>query len=258
MRTALVVLSILFAPSLAAAEVADVHDTWNALVQRYVVDERWVDYSAWHASEEDLQTLTEVVEAYESVDPSTLTDDQKVAFWLNVYNAATVELVLEHYPVDSIKDIGGLIGSPWGMERVTVAGETLTLDQIQHDKLDPVAQDARVHFALNCASVGCPPLAPFAFTGDAIDEQLDRVARRAVTDPEWVDLTGCTGTYGDGTIRLTKIFDWYRDDFGGDEGVREFLARYRPDDAFRLRNTSCSLDFSGYDWNLNAPPASRS
>jgi len=65
-RTALVVLSILFAPSLAAAEVADVHDTWNALVQRYVVDERWVDYSAWHASEEDLQTLTEVVEAYES------------------------------------------------------------------------------------------------------------------------------------------------------------------------------------------------
>ncbi len=258
MRTILVVLSVLFVASPATAGVTDAHTAWNTLVERYVVDERWVDYAAWHASGDDVQALRDVVDAYEAVDASTLSRDQRVAYWLNLYNAATVELVLEHFPVESIKDIGGLIGSPWGIERVTVAGEALTLDQIQHEKLDPVAQDPRIHFALNCASVGCPPLAPFAFTGDAIDEQLDRVTRRAVTDTAWVDLSGCAGTYGDGTIRLTKIFDWYRDDFGGDDGIREFLIRYRPDDAFRLRNTSCALDFSGYDWNLNAPPASRS
>lgn len=234
---------------------ADATQAWGELTARYVVDERWVDYAAWHASDDDRRALGAVVDAFEAVDPAALARDDRLAFWINLYNAATVELVLENHPVASIKDIdgGGLFGSPWKIERVTVAGRALTLDQIEHEIIRPEFGDPRIHFAVNCASVGCPPLASEAYVGARLDAQLDAACRRALNDPTWVDLSGCTGSYGDGTIRLTKLFDWFRDDFGGDDAVRDFIATYRPADAFRLRNTTCTLEYDDYDWRLNMP-----
>ena len=252
----LVLLLLALSPP-AHAQVERATSMWDTLVDRYVVDERWVDYAAWHASESDLRALRETVDAFEAVDPSTLERDARVAYWIDLYNAATLELVFDHYPVDSIKDIGGLLDSPWSREVVTVAGEDLTLDEIQKEKLAPVANDPRMHFAINCASVGCPPLASRAYGARDLEAALDTATRRTVHDSTWVDLGGCDGAYAEGEIRLSKIFDWYQDDFGGQEGVRAFLSRYRPEDALRLRNTRCGLASMEYDWGLNAPPAQR-
>lgn len=255
----LLALFLVAAAGPASAALDEATAAWDTLTGRYVVDDRWIDYAAWHASADDMAALSAVVDAFETIDPSTLDRDDRLAFWINVYNAVTVELVLEHYPLDSIKDIdgGGLLGSPWKLERVTIGGRALTLDQIEHDIIRGEFDDPRIHFAVNCASVGCPPLAARAYVGDRLDEQLDAATRRAVDDPTWVDLSGCTGSYGDGVIHLTKIFEWYRDDFGGEDGVRAFLARHRPDDALRLRNTNCALRSMDYDWTLNSPPAQR-
>lgn len=255
MRFAILFLVLLTAP--ARADLQSATSAWGDLTTKYVVDERWIDYAAWHADAGDIAALAHVVDAFEAIDPSALDDDDRLAYWINVYNAVTVELILEHYPVESIKDIdgAGLLGSPWKLERVTIAGRALTLDQIEHEIIRVEFDEPRIHFAVNCASVGCPPLASEPYVGARLDEQLEEVTRRAMNDRTWVDLSGCAGSYGDGVIRLTKLFDWFRDDFGGDAAVREFIARYRPQDAFRLRNTNCALEYVDYDWDLNAPPA---
>ena len=239
-------------------DASAVETRWSELVARHVVDDRWVDYEAWHASEEDRAALDAVVDDLAALRPSAMDDAGAIATWINLYNAVTVQLVLEHYPLASIKDIDtGLFGSPWKIERVTVEGRRLTLDQIEHEILRVDFDEPRIHFALNCASVGCPPLADEAFTGERLDAQLDEVTARALRDPTWLDLDGCEGAYGEGVIRLTKIFDWFTGDFGGEDGVRDFLARHRPDARFVVQNTGCALDYMDYDWSLNAPPDSR-
>ncbi len=236
----------------------DLESRWNALLETYVLDERWVDYAGWHANPEHRAELRSLVEEFAKIDPAALEPQAAIAFWINVYNAVTVDLVLDHYPLRSIKDIdAGFLGSPWKIERITIGDHLLTLDAIEHEILRVDFDEPRIHFALNCASVGCPPLAPEAFTAARLDEQLDAATERALHSTEWVDLSGCDGSYGSGTIRLTKLFDWFAGDFGGETAVREFLARYRPGDSFTLRNTQCALEYFDYDWTLNAPPDQR-
>jgi len=253
-RSAFLLMLLLALP--ARADLDGATAAWGTLTAKYVVDDRWIDYESWHVDAHDVAALSNTVDAFEAIDPDALEGDDRLAFWINVYNAVTVELILDHYPVDSIKDIdgAGLLGSPWKLERVTIAGRPLTLDQIEHEIIRVEFDEPRIHFAVNCASVGCPPLASEPYVGARLDEQLEAATRRAMNDPTWVDLSDCGGSYDDGAIRLTKLFDWFRDDFGGDAAVRNFIARYRPADAFRLRNTNCDLEYVDYDWSLNAPP----
>lgn len=233
------------------------HDDYDALLERYVVDDRWVDYAAWFRSDEDRARLQNYLDQMATADPATLGRDGTLAYWINLYNALTLDLILDHYPVGSIKDLGGLLTSAWEKELVEVAGRAFTLNQIENDVIRRRFEDPRIHFALNCAAFSCPPLAGFAFTADQLDEQLERVTRRALRDPTWVDPSRCR-TYGKGTIRLSKIFDWYADDFGGEAGIRGFLARYLPEAELPLQNEGCSLDYLDYDWSLNLPPDERS
>lgn len=257
-QLALHFVPLLIALAQGALASAQATDRWTALLATYVVDERWVDYEAWHAHPDDRAELTALIETWGEVDPRVLTPAQAKAYWINLYNAATVELVLEHYPLASIKDIDtGLFGSPWKLERVAVGARTLSLDAIEHEILRREFDDPRIHFALNCASVGCPPLADEAFIAERLDAQLDAASARAVGSNEWVDPSGCAGSYGSGRIAVTKIFDWFADDFGGEAGIRDFLARHRPSDSFVLRNSGCALDYLDYDWTLNAPPQQR-
>lgn len=235
--------------------LADLHAPFDALLQRYVVQQRWVDYARWHALESDRQALESYVETLGLIDPSSLTEQQRFAYWINLYNALTVDLILDHYPLESIKDLGGFLSSPWKRKLVEVGGEELSLDEIEHVKLRRNFDDPRLHFALNCASIGCPPLHGRAFRAKSLAEQLEEVSLRALTDRAWVDLSECPGAYGEGAIRLSKIFDWYEDDFGGQQGVRRFLARYLPEHAFALANLDCELHYLEYDWALNDTPS---
>ncbi len=242
-----IALLILLIPSMATAQYSD-------LLERYVVEDRWVDYDAWRASTEDRVALQEYIDDLVATDIFALDHDAQIASWINLYNALTVDLILDHEPVDSIKDLGSLMTSPWEPVLVTVNGRELSLNDIEHEILRKDFEEPRIHFALNCASVSCPPLAAREYTAENLDSLLDEVASRALHDVAWFDPSGCDGAYGSGSLRLTKLFDWFSDDFGGEDGVRAFIQRYRPELKFQLLNTGCSLVYMDYDWNLNAPP----
>jgi hypothetical protein len=242
----LLALSLGFSLGLEArAGDANAHDSFGVLLAKYVHGGR-VDYRAWTADATDAQELADYVDRLESMDPEKMDSPDALAYWINLYNATTLELLLDHYPVDSIKDIGGLLSSPWKRELVAVSGEGLTLNEIENEIIRPRFADARIHFALNCAAVSCPPLQSFAFEGGKLDEQLERVTRAALADARFFDASSCVD--GSGKLRLSRIFDWYADDFKAASGSIEAFARHYAGDVVE---PGCKLDFMDYDWALN-------
>ena len=215
------------------------------------------DYGALKANGEDRAALRSYIASLEATDPGVLSRDEAFAFWVNLYNALTVEVVIDHYPVASIRDIAispGLFSTgPWGKKLVTVAGRELSLDDIEHGILRPDFGDSRVHYAVNCASVGCPDLASRPYTGDELDAMLDRAARAYVNSPRGARVEN-------GRLTASSIFKWYMKDFGGtEEGVLAELRKYAgPDLAAALENVSGVASYD-YDWSLNdaAEPENR-
>ena len=212
----LIALLILLIPSAATAQ-------YSALLERYVVEDRWVDYDSWRASIEDREALQAYIDSLVAAEIFSLDHDEQIATWINLYNALTVNLILDNKPVESIKDLGSLLTSPWEPVLVTVEGRELSLNDIEHEILRKAFEEPRLHFALNCASVSCPPLASREYTADNLDFMLDEVCSRALHDTAWFDPSGCGGAYGSGTIRLSKLFDWFSDDFGGEDGDRKSI-----------------------------------
>ena len=174
---------------------------------------------------------------------------EQMAYWINLYNALTVQVVLTHYPVDSIRDIdvspGLFSDGPWDRPLLTVAGEDLTLNDIEHRILRPIWRDPRIHYAVNCASVGCPNLQPVPYTGSNLEALLEGAARAYVNSPRGVRV----GRYG---LIVSSIYVWFQDDFGTrDDDVIDHLARYaEPELAAELRRVGKLADHS-YDWSLN-------
>jgi len=172
-----------------------------------------------------------------------------MAFWINLYNALTVQVVLDHFPVESIRDIKispGLFSfGPWGKLLVSVEDEEISLNDIEHRILRPVWRDPRIHYAVNCASIGCPSLDVRAYTADTIDARLDQAARAYVNDPRGV-------TIKNGRVSVSKIYDWFIDDFGGKEKtVLRHLTQYStPDLAAKLKEIG-KLSDEHYDWSIN-------
>jgi hypothetical protein len=168
------------------------------LLERYVQN-GIVNYRDLKAEETKLDQYLAILD---QTDPDELTRDEQFAFYMNAYNAYTLKLIVEHSPVKSIKDIGGLFRSPWKIKFCKVGGETLTLDDIEHNILRPRFQDARVHFAINCAAKDCPPLSSVPFQGATLDQQLDVNARAFLNNP--------AKTYLDGdTLWVSSIFKWF-------------------------------------------------
>lgn len=218
------------------ARAAQLHAGYSQLLQSYVKGIQ-VDYLTWASNWDDLKGLHDYVDALSGLDPKNWPDDDAIAYWINLYNAVTVRLILDHYPVDSIKDIGGA----WKKDRVEVVGEPFSLNAIENDVLRRMTRDARIHFAINCASVGCPPLRNEAYLADRLEEQLEDSTRRALQlDTQLV-------VVGD-TVVLSKIFGWYERDFEDDAGsVANFIERYRDD----LPLDDYKLETMDYDWSLN-------
>lgn len=222
------------------AEADSLHAAYGRLLHRYVVG-LGVDYPAWVVHGSDVASLEQYIRNLASLDPTDWDPANGLAYWINLYNGLTLRLILENYPLKSIKDIGGFLKkSPWKRKVVTIAGRTLTLDQIENEILRPTYRDPRVHFALNCASVGCPPLSNAAYRAGTISGQLDQSCARALNHERWVrvDAEG---------IQVTKIFDWYGDDFTGNGGsVRSFIDRHRTEPL-----PEGEIHFMSYDWSLN-------
>ena len=175
--------------------------------------------------------------------------DEQLAYWANLYNALTVRLVIAHYPLRSIRNVGGrpvwLGGGPWNRRLITVEGMALTLNDIEHRVLRRNWRDPRLHYAVNCASLGCPDLLPEPFLGDRVQDQLDEAARRFVNHPRGVRFDG-------DRLVVCRIYQWFIEDFGGtDAGVLDHLRRLAdPPLAARLARAQ-RIDGYQYDWRLN-------
>ncbi len=232
------------------------HRAWGVFLQRYRVTgaDRMarIRYAAVTAA--DRAALAQYVARLEAVDVDRLARPEQFAYWVNLYNAVTMRLVLERYPVKSIRDIslrGGLFEvGPWGAKLVTVKGERLSLDDIEHRILRPLWRDPRIHYVVNCASVGCPDVPPAPLTGANSETVLDAAARAYINHRRGAEVR-------DGRLAASSIYRWYREDFGGSEaGVLAHLRRYAaPALAAQLAGIS-SVDRYRYDWALNdAGPA---
>ncbi|MEM6486808.1 MAG: DUF547 domain-containing protein [Pseudomonadota bacterium] len=204
-----------------------------------------VDYGAAVA---DRSALQGYIDQLQRVEPTTLGRDAAFAYWVNLYNAVTILLVLDAYPVDSIREVrGGLFNTgPWGDEVVRVEGQDLSLDDIEHGILRPVWRDPRIHYAVNCASIGCPDLAAEPYTATRLETMLDAGARAYAAHPRGADAR-------DGEITVSKIYDWFAEDFGeGDErSVLDHLATYAPPGKAAQLAAAQGIDAYAYDWSLN-------
>ncbi len=244
---ALVVASLLAAAPGAIAggpeEARELHGEFDRLLKLHVVG-LGVDYATWHADEADVTALGRYVDELAAIDPADWSREDGLAYWINMYNAVTLRLILDNYPLDSIKDIGGLFNkSPWKRKLVEVGGRKLTLNDIENDIIRPTYEDARAHFAINCASIGCPPLRAEACLPELLDSQLDASCRLALNLDRWVSVTN-------NEVKITKIFDWYRGDFVADgASLLEFINRYRDE---KLPADTRGFGYLPYDWSLNS------
>lgn len=175
---------------------------------------------------------------------------EQFAYWVNLYNALTVALVLAHYPVDTIRDIdispGLFADGPWGRKLVTVEGRDLSLDDIEHGILRPIWRDPRIHYAVNCASTGCPDLQAEAFTAANAEALLDRAARAYVNSPRAASFDAA------GALTVSSLYDWYAVDFGNSAaGVLAHLRRHAAPALQQRLAEVTSIAGSDYDWTLN-------
>ena len=223
---------------------------WNSLLDMHLhVGEDGLnrfDYAG--LKKKGINKLKAYLDRLQSVDPAKLSRDEQFAFWTNLYNAKTVDVVASRNPVKSIRDIrltSFILPGPWKEKVVTVSGVKLSLDNIEHGILRPIWRDPRIHYAVNCASVGCPNLLKRAYSGEELEEMLDQAARGYINSSRGVRFDG-------NNIVASSLYDWYAADFGS--STRRILVHIRkyaePVLADRLAGASKISDYE-YDWNLN-------
>lgn len=259
MRGLLLILAMSLSGFLPASSYFDhSHGQWTALLEKHV---QWVaqgtasavDYPGFQADQAQLQAYLSELSAVTHEQYQQWSREQQLAFLINAYNAFTVQLILGHYPLESIKQIGGLFSNAWRQPFIPLLGQTLTLDEIEHGMLRQpgVFDDPRIHFAVNCASIGCPALRNEAFEAGRLDAQLEDGQQRFLRDRS-------RNRYDPKRTRflVSKIFQWYGKDFATRWGSLErYLQQHAsilasPTELERARSTA-DIDFSFYDWNLN-------
>ncbi len=225
------------------------HDKWQTILDSYLVDDTddGVNRFAYgKVSKADKALLKNYLSELTAQDPRDLNKNEQMAYWINLYNALTIDVVLDEYPVTSIRKIRFLTSpfGPWDKSLIKIDDEDLTLNDIEHRILRPIWQDPRIHFAVNCASIGCPNLQGTAFTADNLEELLDKGAVEFINHDRGVD--------GDaGKLKLSSIFDWYGEDFGSDvDEILEYLSDFAEEDRQSLFVDYESTSYD-YDWSLN-------
>ncbi|WP_020405973.1 DUF547 domain-containing protein [Hahella ganghwensis] len=226
------------------------HSRWNQVLATYLDVNHASGVHLFRYSDvtsEDHKKLSEYLHNLAELDPREFSRAEQKAYWINLYNALTVKLILKHYPVESITDLGETFFAfgPWDDDAVTVAGEELTLNDIEHQILRPIWQDPRIHYAVNCASFSCPNLASEAYTSTNLERLLEQGATSYINHERGVDLEG-------DELVLSSIYKWYQEDFGKDEqDVLRHLSSYaRPDLKKALEGFDGDIDYE-YDWRLN-------
>ena len=228
------------------------HQLWQSLLSRFVRESAdGINRVAYREFDESAKLeLSNYLESMSRVAPTQLNQNEQLAYWINLYNAQTIQVVLDHPKKKSILSMGPFFAfGPWDEPYLTIEGKPVTLNDIEHRILRPIWQDHRLHYVLNCASIGCPNLNRHAYQAELIDQQLAGAQANFLRHPRAVTLTDS------GKLQVTSLFDWYLIDFAQDiSGLLAYLAAQRPDLAADLSalvdEGNPKIDYV-YDWDLN-------
>ncbi|MBW2238697.1 MAG: DUF547 domain-containing protein [Deltaproteobacteria bacterium] len=227
----------------ARADTVVDHSIYSGLLKKYVHQSR-IDYRGFKTQEAHLDQYLKILEG---VDPKSLSRNEQFSFYINAYNAWTIKLILSGYPgIKSIKELGSIIKSPWEKKICRIDGNIITLDDMEHKILRPRFKDPRVHFAINCAALSCPPLGDRPYMGSTLDRQLDDSTQRFINNPERNYLK-------ENSLYASKIFKWFRGDFNDD--VIGFFLKYADEDLKKelaAKKGRIKIKYLHYDWSLNA------
>lgn len=236
---------LLFYVSTAYAQFDHSHKQWSNVLNKYTRVEgkqTLVNYKKLKSNPTELNLYLSSLEKLDFNHFEKFTSKEKLAFWINAYNAFTMKIIVDHYPVKSIKEIeGGLFGSgPWKLKFIKLFNKKMSLDQIEHDTIRKQYKEPRIHFAVNCASIGCPSLLREAFVAEAMDQQLDRAALNFLTNKDKNLIVG-------NQMKLSKIFKWYGDDFQeAYESFQNYIIK-----TLNLLQINYDIEYNEYNWNLN-------
>ena len=219
------------------------HEIWDSLLQEHVSPAGWVDYPGFIQDSSRLNRYLHLLEGNHPNDKHW-SRDERLAYWINAYNAFTVKLIVDHYPVASIKDIKNgipFVNTVWDIKFIHIEKATYDLNNIEHGIIRPKFNEPRVHFAVNCASVSCPKLSNRAYTADKLDEQLTQAARDFLSDES-------KNKVSRDKVQLSKIFSWYGGDFKeGGKSIIEYINQYAPVQA----SPDAKIEYLDYNWSLN-------
>lgn len=223
------------------------HENFDKVLKSYVNEKNLVAYAKLKFDSKDKNhPLNQFVNYTQSVPVKkyeSWNEKEKLAFLINAYNAHTLKLIIDHFPVKSIKDIGTLLTNPWKKDIMSMfAGKITTLDQIEHTWIRPKFKDYRIHSAVNCASKGCPVLRREAYTAEKLDAQLDDQMKLWLHDKS-------KNRVEKNTVLVSKIFSWYEEDFAG--GAKKILMKYAPIEMRKAVMSGAKIEFMPYDWTLN-------
>ena len=224
----------------------EMNKSYNAFLAKYIVQKDGINLVQYgKVTAEDERSLEDYIETLSDTDITSYTDQEVLAYWFNLYNAKTLDLILDNYPVKSIKKIGFLSG-PWDKDILNVRGQEMSLNNIEHDTVRETFNEPRVHFAFNCASIGCPNLKATAWEASTLDADLTQATKNYIASPRGVRIEK------DGEIAASKIFKWYNEDFGENEtDVIAFLAKFAEGDKKAALQKATEIDDYDYDWSLN-------
>jgi len=224
---------------------------WDRLLKKYV-ESKTIDGVTLNAV--DYKKLAQdplymrAIKGLENISLSELkTREEQLAFWINAYNIMAVKMVIDHYPLKSIKDAGSFFTSVWKKDVGKVAGTTRTLHEIEHEILRKMGEP-RIHAAIVCASVSCPDLRQEAFTAEKVDQQLDDQVRTFLANSQ----KGLRLDLRNKTLNLSSIFDWFEEDFESQGGVLQFIKPYTPPSVKdKLKSSTLEVEYMDYNWRLN-------
>ncbi len=225
------------------------HSAWDGFLAKYLkADDVGINRLAYKSvSSADKLALQSYLSALQAIDVTKLNKNEQYAFWINLYNASTVNVGIKNYPIKSILDIKSNpldLKGPFNDKIAKVNGQALTLDIIESGIVRPIWNDPRLHYAFNCAAISCPNLSGKAYRGKTLNAQLNKAAVNFVNHPRGIQIQN-------GKLTASKIYFWYSEDFGGEKGVLNHIKQYANDNLKQKLAGKTKIDYYVYDWALN-------
>jgi hypothetical protein len=220
------------------------HELWNTLLKKHVTSDGWVNYKGFKKDQAKLETYLKILKKGVP-DPKSWSQEEQLAYWINAYNAFTVKLIIDNYPLKSIKDLNSTLAIPtvntiWDKKFFNLGGQAYSLNMIEHSILRKNFDEPRIHFALNCASVSCPVLLNEAYSADILEKQLEQQTKEFINDPT-------KNSISTKNPNISSLFNWYGEDFKKKGTLIEYLNSYS-----KVKiNPNARISFLDYDWNLN-------